>query len=546
MDTVVEDSSHNDKELTSVTSPLVSPAISAKSDEDQLRKLSFQAPSSAFLSTNVPTELLSSVVKVFCIKTEPNHSMPWQMRRQTSSTGSGFVIDGKRIITNAHCVAYHTSVRVRKHGSAQKFVAKVLAVGHPCDLAILTVEDESFWCDLEPLVFGGIPNLQEAVTTVGYPTGGDNICVTKGVVSRVEETYYSHGCARLLAIQVDAAINSGNSGGPALMCGKVVGVCFETLTNAENIGYIIPVPVIEHFLMDVQRPGPHLRGFCDLGIQVQLMESDILRRSMGMTAGQTGLLVNKVAPLVNTAKVVKRDDVLIEIDGIPVGNDGTIPFRDGERVSFRYQLLRKFVGDKVTLTLLRDKVIEKVDVELGVYPYLCPVQQHDIMPSYIIFAGFVFQILAQPYLHSEWSKDWKKKAPIKMVEHHIYHLKEFEEQELVVISQILVSDTNVGYSSCSPSLVTSVNGEKIRNLRHLAILLDEIKINFEKKMTTEIDGADAIPSEFLRLELEDGRIVILDVKEALESSQEILKQQNIPYNMSQDLRDEISKQGKKE
>jgi len=133
-----------------------------------------------------------------------------------------------------------------------------------------------------------------------------------------------------------------------------------------------------------------------------------------------------------------------------------------------------------------------------------------------------------------------------MVEHHIYHLKEYEDQELVVISQILVSDTNVGYSSCTPSLVVSVNNQKIRNLRSLAMILDEIKTDYDKKNTTEVDGADIPPSEFLRLELEDGRIIILDVKEALESSYEILKQQNITYNMSQDLRDEISNQGKKE
>jgi len=325
----------------------------------------------------------------------------------------------------------------------------------------------------------------------------------------------------------------------------VVGVCFETLTNAENIGYIIPVPVIEHFLNDIQRP-PNRRGFCDLGIQVQLMESDVLRRSMGMVSGQTGLLINKIAPLVSTAKVVQRDDVLIEVDGIPVGNDGTIPFRDGERVSFRYTLLKKFVGDKVTLTLIRNRSVITVDVELGIYPYLCPVQQHDVVPSYVIFAGFVFQILAQPYLQNEWGKEWKKKAPIKMVDHHIYHLKEFEDQELVVISQILVSDTNVGYSSCSPALVSSLNGQKIRNLRHLAQMIEEIKTEFDSEkdlnktvVVDEADGADIIqrsPTDFLRLELEDGRIILLDIKEALASSPEILKQQNIPYDMSADLK----------
>jgi len=502
--------------------------------------------STGFLASNtlVSKELLSCVVKVFCVKTEPNYSMPWQMKRQTSSTGSGFVIAGKRIITNAHCVAYQSSVRVRKHGSAEKYTAKVLAVGHTCDLAILTVEEESFWKDIQTVLeFGGIPNLQEAVTTVGYPTGGDNISVTKGVVSRIEETYYSHGCSRLLAIQVDAAINAGNSGGPALMEGKVVGVCFETLTNAENIGYIIPVPIIEHFLMDIQRPAS-LTGFCDIGIQVQGMESEVLRRSMGMVSGQTGILINKMAPLAPTAQVVRIDDVLLEIDGIPVGNDGTIPFRDGERVSFKYELLKKFVGDKISLTLLRHRSIMKIDVDLATYQYLCPVQLHDIIPSYVIFAGFVFQVLSQPYLSNEWGKDWKKKAPIKMVDHHIYHLKEFKDQELVVISQILVNEVNVGYSACSPALVTSFNGEKILNLKHLARLIEDVKIKFAEKgpietPVDEADGADEVQSqypEFLRIDLEDGRLIILDTKTSLAISPQILKQQNIPDNMSADLK----------
>lgn len=67
-------------------------------------------------------------------------------------------------------------------------------------------------------------------------TGGDNISVTKGVVSRVEPTQYVHGATQLMAIQIDAAINPGNSGGPAIMGNKVVGVAFQNLSGAENIG----------------------------------------------------------------------------------------------------------------------------------------------------------------------------------------------------------------------------------------------------------------------------------------------------------------------
>ena len=66
---------------------------------------------------------------------------------------------------------------VRKHGAPQKFVAKVLHVGHECDCAVLTVEDEEFWQQTVALEFGDVPSLQDTVVVIGYPTGGDNMCV---------------------------------------------------------------------------------------------------------------------------------------------------------------------------------------------------------------------------------------------------------------------------------------------------------------------------------------------------------------------------------
>ena len=74
-----------------------------------------------------------------------------------STTASGFAISERRVVTNAHAVAFQTSIRVRKHGSAEKFVARVIGVCHQSDLAVLTVEDEAFWRDVECLEFGDIP-----------------------------------------------------------------------------------------------------------------------------------------------------------------------------------------------------------------------------------------------------------------------------------------------------------------------------------------------------------------------------------------------------
>ncbi|CAK9137755.1 unnamed protein product [Ilex paraguariensis] len=212
--------------------------LEAESDDDADQPLRARTTTTeAVVDAHSAIELaLDSVVKIFTVSSSPNYFLPWQNKSQRETTGSGFIIPGKRILTNAHVVADHTFVLVRKHGSPTKYRANVQAVGHECDLAILVVEREEFWEGMHFLELGDIPFLQEAVAVVGYPQGGDNISVTKGVVSRVEPTQYVHGATQLLAIQIDAAINPGNSGGPAIMGDKVAGVAFQNLSGAENIG----------------------------------------------------------------------------------------------------------------------------------------------------------------------------------------------------------------------------------------------------------------------------------------------------------------------
>ena len=79
---------------------------------------------------------MNSVVKVFCVHTEPNFSLPWQRKRQYSSSSSGFVISRKRVITNGHSVEHYTQVKLKKRGSDTKYLATVLAIGTECDIGI--------------------------------------------------------------------------------------------------------------------------------------------------------------------------------------------------------------------------------------------------------------------------------------------------------------------------------------------------------------------------------------------------------------------------
>ena len=194
-----------------------------------------------------------SVIQIQTFRQQPDWSAPWRFDAVQRAGGSGFVIRGKRIMTNAHVVSWCRQIIVRKYQDAKPYIAQVEFVAHDCDLAILTVEDESFFDGLPALEFGDLPKVRSTAVTYGYPAGGEEISYTRGVVSRIELSPYSHiGNRRLLTVQTDAAINPGNSGGPVVQDDRVVGVAFQGIQSLEGAGFFIPPPVIQRFLKDVE------------------------------------------------------------------------------------------------------------------------------------------------------------------------------------------------------------------------------------------------------------------------------------------------------
>ncbi|MCO5573392.1 hypothetical protein L7F22_027163 [Adiantum nelumboides] len=463
---------------------------------------------------------MDAVVKVFCVHTEPNFSLPWQMKRQFSSNSSGFIISGRRVLTNAHSVEHHTQVKVKRRGSDTKFLATVLAIGTECDIALLTVKSDEFWEGVSPVDFGALPSLQDAVTVVGYPIGGDTISVTSGVVSRIEVTSYVHGATELLGVQIDAAINAGNSGGPAFNAkGQCVGIAFQSLKHedAENIGYVIPTPVINHFINDFERNGDYT-GFPILGIDWQKIENPDLRKSLGMESQQKGVRVRRAEPTAPAAKHLQSSDILLSFDGIDVANDGTVPFRHGERIGFSYLVSQKYTGEQARIKILRNKKILEFDVQLDTHKRLVPAHIKGRPPSYYILAGIVFAAVSVPYLRSEYGKDYDYDAPVKLLDKLLYSMAQTEDEQLVVISQVLVADINIGYEDIVNTQVLALNGTSVRNLKHLAHMVETCK------------------EEFLRLDLEYHQMIVLEAKKAKAATEEILVTHCIPSAMSEDLK----------
>ncbi len=469
----------------------------------------------------LPREAMS-VVKVLCTHAEPNYSLPWQMRKQNQSSSTGFVIDLKRrwILTNAHSVEHYTQVRLKKRGSDTKHVATVLAIGRECDIALLTVSDDGFWEDpIDAVEFGQLPQLQEDVIVVGYPIGGETISVTSGVVSRVEVTSYVHGRDELIGVQIDAAINSGNSGGPAFNeQGECIGIAFQSMAGTgegENIGYVIPTPIVEHFMKDYTKDKRYA-GFPALGISWQPMESPHMREAYNM-GHRKGVLVRRVPGAGAAAGTLHKQDVLLAVDGQQIAGDGTIQFRQDERIAWSYMVSCKHIGDAIELLVWRDGKEVTVHVELKPRPTLVPIHLSGLPPSFFITAGLVFVACSEPYLQDEYGDDYQYDAPVVLLERMLYGHLQNEGQEVVVLSQVLNHDVNEGYEDFRNAMVCAVNGENVENLRHLAHL------------------CMSATSDFLRFDLEDEQVIILKREQAERDSAEILRRHCIPAAMSKDL-----------
>ena len=458
---------------------------------------------------------LSGIVKVFATCSAPDFWQPWQNKSSLEATGSGFVIEGNHILTNAHVVADAKFVMVRKFGQAERFEARVVVAGHDCDLAVLAVDDQRFFKNMEPLKLGEIPMLEDEVTVVGFPMAGDNISFTRGIVSRIELQRYEHAQTQLLAVQIDAAINSGNSGGPALQDGKVVGVAFQSFAgHAENIGFVIPTPVIQHFLVDVERVkrGYKYSGFCASGIHIQTMENAELRafKKMGK---RTGVLAAKVQKVSAAKDLILAGDVILSLDGNVIANDGSIDFRRGgrDRISCEYVISMKHDGEKLAVLLLRDGKEIHVDIILRPPSFLVPSTQHDITPSFYIFAGLLFVPLTKSYLR-EWGpgEDWFDTCPKKLLNHALFTSLEKPGQQLVVLSQVLAHSITIGYTDLSNQILAKVNGISVDNLAHLFQI---------------VSSCSEGPIVF---ELEDTRFIVMDAKKAKAVTHEILKMNRIP------------------
>ena len=470
---------------------------------------------------NIASNIETAVVKVFSTLRGPDPSKPWSKAAPQDVTGSGVVIEGKRILTNAHVVGYASQVQIQASQSGDKLSATVVAVGRGIDLALLKLDDESFFDTHPPVARASLlPDVREAVMAYGYPTGGNSMSITKGIVSRIEFVPYTFASSGL-RIQVDAAINSGNSGGPVIAGDKMVGLAFASASNAQNIGYIIPNEEVELFLKDVA--DGRYDGKPAMYDDVQTLENPALRDFLKIDKSVEGVVVQHPYSSDPTYPL-KEFDVITRIGNYPIDNQGMVKLGN-LRVRFQYRVQQLAQAGKLALTIVRAGQKMAIDLPVGGGRKMLIPDLAGGYPPYFIYGPIVFSRASPEFMTGLNTNPVIMQAlafnASPLMTRRGEQPDALREELVVVTSPFFPNKLVTGYGNRVASVVYSINKAPVRSLRHLVTLLRDLKdelvvIHFDQRT---------------------GETMVLPRKAMIEATEAVLTDNGIRQQGSQELMD---------
>lgn len=456
-------------------------------------------PPGAAPATVAPASVENSVVKVFSTIRYPDVFRPWSKQAPTDVSGTGVVIEGKRILTNAHVIQYASQIQIQANQAGDKLSASVEYVAPGIDLAVLKLDDESFFDTHAPLPRASqLPGIKDTVMAYGFPTGGSSLSITKGIVSRIEFSSYNYPTAGLV-IQVDAAINPGNSGGPAVVDDHMIGLVFSRLGGADNIGYIIPCEEIELFLADIA--DGHYDGKPGIYDDFQTLENPALRAFLKLDKSVEGDVVHQPVRT-DPQYPLKEWDVVTKIGDTPIDDQGMIKLGANLRVGFRYLVQKIARHGKVPLTIIRAGQTLHIDLPVENDQPLLIRDLRGAYPSYFVFGPMVFTPATSQFVGSFSSNagylGWMSYLHSPLIARR-GDKPAFPGEELVIVScPFLPHKLAQGYGSPVSMVLKSVNGTPVKNLHHLVELLRDSKDEF---LVFEFDNRGGKSPVFRRKEL---------------------------------------------
>ncbi|MCX5862457.1 MAG: trypsin-like peptidase domain-containing protein [Desulfomonile sp.] len=462
-----------------------------------------------------PDSLIETqVLRLLATKYSGYYHKPWKTPDFTTVKGSAFLFKddknfpGQRglILTNAHAVSMAQSIRVSNGREKRQYSVYPLGVCNSADFAVLRMDPgdlaayERINGPVIPLELGDSDVLRvgDKVTGWGYPLGGERLSKSEqGEISRIEVSQYAYSLDRWLMVQASLQQNRGNSGGPVLKDGKVVGIAFQGMRTSDRINFFIPINLVKDVIPVLNKQEMIPRW----AYVVQAMFPR-LKEFYNLEPDQGGVLLDYITPGGGPHKFgLLNNDILLEIDGHEIDNYGEIYFSPlGQKIYFGEILNRKKVGDQLALKVIREgKVLE---IRGEVTPGLPRLVPRIFTPAnYFIYCGIGFVELTLNCIDN-----LGKSGDIFRAKYQ----DEFPEEpyhKIVLISEIF-PEFGLVDTSTYLKRVTKIDGYPVLNVESLYNTIESLAKEGRKRALLELDGWVQLP-----LDLERARDLDSTVKE---------------------------------
>ncbi len=246
----------------------------------------------------------------------------------------------------------------------------------------------------------------------------------------------------------------------------------------------------------------------------QNLENPRLRRRLGLRDDESGVMVVSVEYGGSCYGVLQPRDAILAIDGLAIANNGTVRYRQRYRTRYDVVLGDHFVGDEMSLTVMRQGQRQDVRIRLEPLVYLVPRAQYDVQPTYFVYGGLVFQVLSRDFLGT-WDKWWNK-APKEFLYYYYSGVRTAARHEVVVLTQVLADELNVGYAHLYNEAIEEINGHVPRNMHDFV---------------TELEASHGV----IEIRCSSSGLIVLDADEVAAANQRILDRYHIARDRSEDL-----------
>lgn len=348
--------------------------------------------------SSLEEKVKNTVPQIFVNKAPIDLLQPQRSPNQYQSLGSGFFINSEgELITNAHVVDQARCIWIQiPHFGKEQFDVDLIGISHDRDLALLKLKPDSLQKIQQEL--GAVPYLSlgdsdlvrraDEIMALGYPLGQQGIKSTTGVVSGREQHL----------IQISAPLNPGNSGGPALnLKGDVVGVSVSGFTEAQNVGYIIPINELKIVLDDLRSVKLLRKPF--MGVFFENLPDDTVTEYLKnpKPGGLFVVDVYKDSPMYKAG--IQKYDMIYAINGFKIDIHGELLW-NGEKISLIDYISQLKLGQEINLIVYRQG--ERKEIAFNFYQAdLLPI--HKIYPfyealDYEIVGGMIIQPLTINHL----------------------------------------------------------------------------------------------------------------------------------------------------